>query len=365
MADLSSLFGAPQQGRGRRDPFGMAAPHAARFKRQIVVRELQQQGLEPGDGAPFFQYGARRLMELGDIQGMFLLNQEAQRYGAAQAAAQQQAFENQLKINTDARATRKDMRDAAKVPKRSEIKTGADLGLSDPALANAAIEVQYGENNQIVDYQVLSKGDTNVNVNTGEPQIGGQELTKATLNTLQDEVISTSENIARLSQINATFDERFLQLGTRLQEFGGRIKDFLGRATPEDKALIAEFQDFKATALDNLNATLNQLSGAAVSPQEFERISKALPNPGTGLFDGDSPTQFMAKLRRAIRDVKLARARANFILSGGGSLEDIQSGKLSINGMAKIMQDQINAWDKAGFSKDQIRIKLRDTFGDF
>ncbi len=95
MADLSSLFGAAQPARGRRDYFGLAAPHAARFKRQIVMREAMSQDLAPEDGEQFFKFVGRRLFELGDMQGAMAVNAQAEQYGAAQAAAQQQAFENQ------------------------------------------------------------------------------------------------------------------------------------------------------------------------------------------------------------------------------------------------------------------------------
>lgn len=372
MADLSQLF-APQptiqERQGRRNPFGLAAPQAAGFARKIAMREAMQQNLSPDSGDQFFQFVGNRLAELGDAEGALAVNQQRQQMMAsqaqAQAAGQQQAFDNELKAARFGLDQAKFKREGSN-QRTSRIATGAELGITDPDLQNVAIEVQE-EGNRIVDFQVLGKAGTNVNVDVDArpPQVGGIEASKPTINKLQDQVLSSNESIGRLSQINATFDERFLQFGTRVQEFGGRIRDFMGRATPEDQQLITEFQDFKSTALDNLNLTLNQLSGAAVSPQEFKRISNALPNPGTSLFDGDSPTQFMSKTRRAMRDMKLARARANFVLSGGGSVDDIMNGRLSLAGMADIMQKKINEWDKAGFSKPQIEQKLRDNFGEF
>lgn len=364
MADLSQLFGA-QRGNRTASVFDRVSDKAGSLKRRMVMNEAMRQDLSPEDGDPFFKFVGERLFQLGDIQGAMAVAAKREEIMGAQAAAQQKGFENQLKLGEYELKRSKELREASAGQKTSRIATGAELGITDPALKDAAIEVKE-QNGQIVGFEVLSKGGTNVDVNVDArpPKIGGSEASKPTINLLQESVVKSSEGIGRLAQINATYDERFLQLGTRMQEFGGRIKDFLGRATPEDQQLITEFQDFKSSALDNLNLTLNQLSGAAVSPQEFKRISNALPNPGTGLFDGDSPTQFMSKLRRAERDLKLARARANLILSGGGTLEDIQSGKLSLGSMAKLMQNRIDEWDKAGFSKQQIGIMLRDTFGE-
>ena len=38
------------------------------------------------------------------------------------------------------------------------------------------------------------------------------------------------------------------------------------------------------------------MSGVAVNPQEFSRAQAFLPNVGTGIFDGDSPTEFRTKV---------------------------------------------------------------------
>ena len=72
---------------------------------------------------------------------------------------------------------------------------------------------------------------------------------------------------------------------------------------------VSEYAKFAATSINHLNRTLKELSGGAVTPQEAERLKVELPNPGTGIFDGDSPAEFEAKMSRAIQAQKMALLR--------------------------------------------------------
>lgn len=95
MADLSRLFGAPQQ-QQRRNVFDLASPKANQFKRQIVMKEAMEQDLAPDDGIDFFKFVGNRLFELGDTEGAMAVSQQAQQLSAGQAQAEAQARQQQF-----------------------------------------------------------------------------------------------------------------------------------------------------------------------------------------------------------------------------------------------------------------------------
>lgn len=149
---------------------------------------------------------------------------------------------------------------------------------------------------------------------------------------LDDKSINAAEVLTGLTQVEEAFDPKFLEFETRFGTAFSRLKDKFGSASPEDKAAITEFANFKRRSLDVLSKQLNALSGAAVSPQEFDRISATLPNAGSGLLDGDSPAEFEAKMKDTILQMRTAVARYNIWKAQGGvgGPEEIQKiGSLS------------------------------------
>jgi hypothetical protein len=66
-----------------------------------------------------------------------------------------------------------------------------------------------------------------------------------------------------------------------------------------------------------MNSYIKEMSGSQVTPSELGRFKQSIPNPGSGLFDGDSPTQFESKLSDFIASAQLAAARAALAMKGG------------------------------------------------
>ncbi len=86
---------------------------------------------------------------------------------------------------------------------------------------------------------------------------------------------------------------------------------------PQDKADLTQYSQFRQAAWHNLNRVLKDLSGTAVTGNELERQLNDLPNPGSGIFDGDSPTQFEAKMNGATAYVSSAIARSRYLRNQG------------------------------------------------
>ena len=80
---------------------------------------------------------------------------------------------------------------------------------------------------------------------------------------------------------------------------------------PETQQQIRDFTRFRTNTLQNLNRTLNELSGAAVSPAEAARLKAELPT------ESDSPTEFLAKTENIERQLEAAIARNQQLLESG------------------------------------------------
>jgi hypothetical protein len=128
-----------------------------------------------------------------------------------------------------------------------------------------------------------------------------------------------------------------------------KVKDLaggmLGDLSPQEQDYLTKFSTFKADAAKNLSTILNRLSGAAISPAEGERLKKGIPN------DEDSPTQFIAKYRSAVKDSTRAIMRANWALKNGIGVKSVEelSKAMPLNGIDQVYSSRANEiWQGLG-----------------
>lgn len=149
-------------------------------------------------------------------------------------------------------------------------------------------------------------------------QGGGSELSKPAATQLDERTISAASTLGRLQTIRQQFKPEFQQIPERLKLLGASWgAKFGGKIPPDMEKQLGDFAAFKATSYDNFNQLLKELSGTAVSAQELARQKIVQPNPGEGLFDGDDPVTFMAKINQGEKIAKAAVARMNFLRSRG------------------------------------------------
>ena len=149
-------------------------------------------------------------------------------------------------------------------------------------------------------------------------QGGGAGLSKPAENQLDERTISAASTLGRLQEIKKRFKPEFLQIPDRLKMMGASWgAKFGGKLAPQDQKQLQDFARFKATAFDNFNQLLKEMSGTAVSAQELTRQQIVQPNPGEGLFDGDDPVTFMSKIEQGERLARAATARMNFMRKQG------------------------------------------------
>lgn len=183
------------------------------------------------------------------------------------------------------------------------------LAAADPALAESFST--FLQNN---------KGGVTTNVNFPD----AIALTTGTATEAQKSVLDAQASLARLDTIAAGFKPEFLtlrtQAGVEIDAFRERVLEPFGVAglDPEERARLSEYATFQRDTINNLSLFVQSLSGAAVTPQEAERLGKSVPEMG------DAPTEFQSKMNASIRDNRRAIARYNFALRNG--LDPLDSG---------------------------------------
>ncbi len=143
-------------------------------------------------------------------------------------------------------------------------------------------------------------------------------LTPAMKTDIQKKIINSTDARARLANIKAEFKPEYQTYETKFSTAWSSIKEKAGMDLSfSEKKKLGEYSEYKRKAVANMNRYLNDLSGAAITEQEAKRLTKALPNAGVGLFDGDSPTEFRSKLNGVIEEVNEALDRYDEIQTKG------------------------------------------------
>ena len=180
---------------------------------------------------------------------------------------------------------------------------------------------------------VIEKGeDGSLVVKTNVPS-SGENLTKPVRSQVQKDLLSANDSYRRMVGIANKFEPRFQELNTRFKALGTKwqeklegtpIDKIIGKADPEDKKLLEEYTSYRREAIEALNAYIKEITGAQMSEKEVKRLTKAMPHPGLGLFDGDSPTEFKSKLEDTMKSISRSIARLNYVRKKGlTSIEDV------------------------------------------
>jgi hypothetical protein len=204
------------------------------------------------------------------------------------------------------------------------------------------------------EFEITTDKEGNVSVRKGPAATGGTgTMTKPTQTKIEGKLFDATNSLARLQKIEESFKPEFLTYKSKL---GQQITSWKAKAgmeiSPEEKQSRQEFSTFKRRSISNMNQYLNELSGAAITEQEAKRLTKALPNPGTGIFDGDDPIDFESKMRDVMEEAKLSIARYNYLLANGwtdqqivgsikkGQVQSIGAFRSQIQSRIKEIQDE-------------------------
>lgn len=196
--------------------------------------------------------------------------------------------------------------------------------------------------------------------------VSASDLKTPVVTNLQESIVSATDQLDRLNSIGQSMDTQFLEVPGRIKGGALKIKDLaggmLGDMTPQEKDYLTKFSTFKAEAAKNLSSILNQLSGAAISPAEGERLKKGIPN------DEDSPTQFVAKYKSAVKDQSRAVMRANWALKNGIGVKSVDqlSKVMPLEAIDQVYERRANEiWQEMGGTSEAKKLAVQQANQEF
>jgi hypothetical protein len=217
-----------------------------------------------------------------------------------------------------------------------------------------------------------SEGMTVTLADGTQVQVGGKKqdatgLTPAMQTKTQEGLNASLELQRSLTEVNQLFKPEYLTYGGQWGAFASKVKSKAGyKLNPEEDKFLSDFAAFRSSAAQTMVERLKAMSGVAISPQEYERNLLYIPNPGTGIFDGDSPQELRSKLDRFTKFTNRAVARLNYIRKHGFSIENIPLEQMDtiINKRAGILENQLKSQGLTGPNlTNKVKAQLAVEFG--
>lgn len=211
----------------------------------------------------------------------------------------------------------------------------------------------------------ISEARTGTAAEKGAPKVYTGALSKTTAGDVEKSVITTADAVTRLNNIQFSYKPQYQNIGFRTKQAWNTLRDKFGSLPETDKRQLAEYSQYRQNALQNLNQTIKDITGAAMGVQEAERIIATLPNAGSDIFGGDSPTEFESKLNNGITQTKYALARKNYALRKGLNWESTPLDKMPsiINERGAAVAKQYNLDPKKAADLQTINRQLAAEFG--
>jgi hypothetical protein len=188
---------------------------------------------------------------------------------------------------------------------------------------------------------------------------------KGLVGDLQAMLVTAGDRKMRFNQIEASYRPEFSTVPYRGLQAWNSLKDRAGLLNDQEKANLAGYTQWRQNTMTNLARTINEISGTAAGEGEVARLRKTMPDSGTGVFDGDSPTEFEAKTQETLKQLRMIEARTTYLLKNGLTLD-----KVPLDSMPQIINQrgkEIAAQYKLDPSKprdlDLIKKQLSAEFG--
>jgi hypothetical protein len=184
---------------------------------------------------------------------------------------------------------------------------------------------------------------------------------------LDDALLSSGDRLAQLNQIQMNFRPEYQTIPYKTSAAWVGLKDKFNFAKPEEQANLKNYAAFRQDSVRQLNTYINEITGAAIGQgEEADRIKAGVPNVGSGMFDGDSPAEFQAKLNNTTKSLRLAEARLAYIKRNGLAITNIKLDEMP-SLIAKREREIINA-NKLDITnnlthRQQLKQQLATEFG--
>ena len=204
--------------------------------------------------------------------------------------------------------------------------------------------------------------------------IGKTDLDKSARSEIDKKEEKATDGLLRLRNIRASFDPDFLTYGTQVKMRAAEIAAKAGKLDAGTQEKLYRFATFRRDAANNFNAILKDNSGATVTEQEMRRNGVDIPNAGSGIFDGDDPVTFQAKLDRGEQVIALGIARTRYLRQNGftGPIDaaarevPIEKMREIINGRARQIETELrkaNPQMQKPIVDRQVDLMVKKEFG--
>lgn len=180
-------------------------------------------------------------------------------------------------------------------------------------------------------------------------------LGKPAMNNLGEQYTNAVAGLHRLQTVQATTDPQFLTYVGKAKgmwnSFKSKAPEVMGNLSGEQKEYLTRYSTWRVNTLDNLNRYIKEITGAAMSAQEAERITKSMPN------EDDDEVSFAAKTSAVMKQLSLGAARASYLLANPTQSID----KISLGRMQTIIEGRANdlytGFMKSGMNENEARSK--------
>jgi hypothetical protein len=160
---------------------------------------------------------------------------------------------------------------------------------------------------------------------------------KVTVRRVDANLQSTVSALDGFLEAKASFDPRFLRLGSKIKNFAVRMADIAGLDIDQTtKDELAEFAQFRQVTSTNLNAYIKAITGAQMSNPEAIRLAQDVPTKN------DSPAEYERKLTVVVERLAAVRDRA---LQGLAAADDADE-------FRRIMSTPLSEFRKTDNQKD-------------
>jgi hypothetical protein len=179
-------------------------------------------------------------------------------------------------------------------------------------------------------------GASNVTAVAGGPMTPG----KAGATKIDEDMLGATKGLMQLDTINSQFKPEYQRFMDKAGYTALKVKDSTVGLTNKEKADLTAYSQYRRNAVNSLNEYIKSITGAAMSEAEAQRILNGMPKIGDGWFDGDSPTEFKAKLDDAMAQTKKSIARLAYLKRNGMSLEDGLGKGVTLDRMPELMKER-------------------------
>jgi len=198
---------------------------------------------------------------------------------------------------------------------------------------------------------------SNINVAGGDLALG-----KPAQGKVDEGLLDTSAALMRVERIGKEYKPEWSTYAKQGEMGFQAFREKLGgKLTPDKQRELASYTSWRASALDNMNRTIKDLTGSAMGVEEAARIMSTLPNPD------DSPSQFQRKLEDAKQQTRMALARLTYIKRNGLGMESVPLDRVPslINDRGAAVEQEIKKKFPSMTAKEVERMTKRQLAQEF